>query len=167
MAAAEYVARHQLAGTIQKALTEALATKQPDNPYQALSAWFQAKPLATAAAPAASAFGPDLLDADIQGAIFDIDGAPAYCQLWPPPAGNGWPPRQQPAHSTACAHLCDRRHRAGHDARLLPVLGICLQEAGALHHGGRVLRICWPTDARHHCPGAVSARHLFPPTFKS
>jgi hypothetical protein len=147
MAAAEYVARHQLAGTIQKALTEALATKQPDNPYQALSAWFQAKPLATAAAPAASAFGPDLLDADIQGAIFDIDGAPAYCQLWPPPAGNGWPPRQQhrprvvglladlacctgrvsPCPSTACAHLCDRRHRAGHDARLLPVLGICLQ----------------------------------------
>jgi hypothetical protein len=36
---AEYVSKHKMAQTIEAALTEALAT-QPDNPYEALSAWF-------------------------------------------------------------------------------------------------------------------------------
>ena len=46
--AEEYVAKHKLAGTIEKALTEALAA-QPDNPYEALAAWFESK---AGAAPA-------------------------------------------------------------------------------------------------------------------
>ena len=40
--AEEYVAKHKLAGTVEKALTEALAA-QPDNPYEALAAWFESK----------------------------------------------------------------------------------------------------------------------------
>lgn len=38
--AAAYVARHRLAQTIEKGLTEALAA-QPDNPFEALAAWFE------------------------------------------------------------------------------------------------------------------------------
>ena len=47
--AAEYVTKHQLARTIETALTEALAS-QPENPYQALATWFEAKPRAAVAA---------------------------------------------------------------------------------------------------------------------
>lgn len=41
MSTAEYVQKHNLAATIEKALTEALAS-QPENPYDALAAWFAA-----------------------------------------------------------------------------------------------------------------------------
>jgi len=41
VSAKEYVSTHQLTGTIEKALTEALAS-QPENPYLALAAWFEA-----------------------------------------------------------------------------------------------------------------------------
>jgi hypothetical protein len=47
--ATEYVAKHKLSGTIEKALAEALAP-QPENPYEALAAWFESK----AGAPASS-----------------------------------------------------------------------------------------------------------------
>ena len=40
--ASTYVQKHKLAQTIEKAITEALAS-QPENPYEALAAWFQSK----------------------------------------------------------------------------------------------------------------------------
>ena len=49
--AAEYVSKHKLAQTIEKALSEALA-KQPDNPYEALAEWFTKKAADGGAAPA-------------------------------------------------------------------------------------------------------------------
>ena len=49
--AAEYVSKHKLAQTIEKALSEALA-KQPDNPYEALAEWFTKKAAEGGAAPA-------------------------------------------------------------------------------------------------------------------
>ena len=52
--ATEYVQTHKLAGTIEKALTEALAS-QPENQYEALAAWFAAKASAPAPAPAKAA----------------------------------------------------------------------------------------------------------------
>ena len=40
--AANYVQKHRLAETIERGLTEALKG-QPENPYEALAAWFQTK----------------------------------------------------------------------------------------------------------------------------
>eukprot|EP01046_Picozoa_sp_COSAG06_P114811 COSAG06_NODE_61655_length_267_cov_0.613095_1_plen_81_part_10 len=59
--AAESVTTHQLARTIETALTEALAS-QPENPYQALATWFEAKPRASVAA--GKPFTPLAIDLD-------------------------------------------------------------------------------------------------------
>jgi|EP01046_Picozoa_sp_COSAG06_P040960 SAM-dependent methyltransferase len=48
MAAAQYVQKHRLAQTIERGLTEALKS-QPENPYEALAAWFKDVPAAPAA----------------------------------------------------------------------------------------------------------------------
>ena len=55
--ATEYVQKHKLGGTIEKALAEALAS-QPENPYEALAAWFSAQGGAAKAASAAKAAKP-------------------------------------------------------------------------------------------------------------
>ena len=72
--AAEYVSKHKLAQTIEKALSEALA-KQPDNPYEALAEWFTKKAAEGGAAPAPAPAKEDFGTGEKKAG--EANGAPA------------------------------------------------------------------------------------------